>query len=75
MMICNMILTLSEKYRKSDGINQIVLSGGTFNNKIITENTIRLLEERGFDIYINEQVPCGDGGLALGQAFIACLEE
>lgn len=75
MMICEMILRLCEKHRKSDGINQIVLSGGTFNNKIITENTIRLLEEKGFDIYINEQVPCGDGGLALGQAFIACLEE
>ncbi|MGN1329461.1 MAG: carbamoyltransferase HypF [Eubacterium sp.] len=75
MMICKMILMLCEKYKKSDGINQIVLSGGTFNNKIITENTIKLLEEKGFDVYINERVPCGDGGLALGQAFIAAMEE
>ena len=75
MMICNMILTLSEKYRKSDGINQIVLSGGTFNNKIISENTINLLDKNGFDVYINEQVPCGDGGLALGQAYIAAMED
>lgn len=75
MMICRLIVSLCEKYRKSDGVNQIALSGGTFNNKIITENTIRLLEEKGFDVYINELVPCGDGGLALGQAYIAALEE
>ncbi len=75
MMICQMILNISEKYRKSNNINQIVLSGGTFNNKIITENTIKLLEKNGFIVYINELVPCGDGGLALGQAYISAMEE
>lgn len=75
MMICKMILSVCEKYRESDSISQVVLSGGTFNNKIITENTIKLLEEKDFMAYINEQVPCGDGGLALGQAYIAAMEE
>lgn len=75
MMLCRLIVSLSEKYYKSCGVRQIALSGGTFNNKIITENTIRLLEDRGFDVYINELVPCGDGGLALGQAYIAASEK
>lgn len=74
MMICRLISELCEKYRNIYGVNQIALSGGTFNNKIITENTIKLLEKSGFDVYINELVPCGDGGLALGQAYISALE-
>ncbi len=75
MMICRLITQASLKYRKSDGVNQIALSGGVFNNKIITENTIKMLEAEGFEVYINELVPCGDGGIALGQAFISDLEE
>lgn len=74
MMICRLILDLCEKYRAERQISRIVLSGGTFNNKIITENTIKLLEDHNFEVYINELVPCGDGGIALGQAYIAALE-
>lgn len=75
LMICKMICSIAEGYKKTDNVTQIALSGGVFNNRIITENTIRLLEEKGFSVYINEKVPCGDGGIALGQAFIAGLEE
>lgn len=75
IMVCKMIYKIAVKYRKSENITQIALSGGVFNNRIITENTIKLLEEDGFSVYINEKVPCGDGGIALGQAFIASLEE
>lgn len=71
LMLCHLILDIALKYN----IKQIVLSGGVFNNKIITENTIKLLEENNFKVYINEQIPCGDGGIALGQAYIASLEE
>lgn len=57
------------------GIKQVALSGGVFLNKIITENVISTLEANGFKVFINESVPCGDGGLALGQAYINALEE
>lgn len=52
------------------GTRQIVLSGGTFQNRILLERTIVRLEERGYKVYINEQVPPGDGGLCLGQAYL-----
>lgn len=74
-MICSLICELSEKYRAEFGVNQIALSGGVFNNRIITTTTFKLLEEKEFKVYINEKVPCGDGGLALGQAYLASLEE
>ncbi|MGN0522396.1 MAG: carbamoyltransferase HypF [Eubacterium sp.] len=71
MMLAQLILQTA----KSLGIKQIALCGGVFNNKILTENAIALLEENGFSVYINEKVPCGDGSIALGQAYISSLEE
>lgn len=75
LMICSLICELSEKYQADFGVNQVALSGGVFNNRIITATTFKLLEEKGFKVYINEKVPCGDGGIALGQAYLASLEE
>lgn len=74
MMICRLIADISEKYRNKYDVNQIALSGGVFNNRIITASTISILEEKGFSVYINERVPCGDGGIALGQAYLSGLE-
>lgn len=75
MMLCNLICALAEKYKKEQCVNQIVLSGGVFNNRILTSFAILTLEEKGFSVYINEKVPCGDGGIALGQAYLASLED
>lgn len=48
-------------------IKQVVLSGGTFLNRILTEKVITKLEEKDFKVYIAEQLPPGDGGICLGQ--------
>lgn len=71
MMICDLIVDTAVKYKNKCGVNQIALSGGVFNNRIITSAAISALEEKGFSVYINERVPCGDGGLALGQAYLS----
>lgn len=75
MTICDLICDIAEKYRKEQNVNQIALSGGVFNNRIIISCTISALEEKGFSVYINEKVPCGDGGIALGQAYLSSLED
>ncbi|MCC8074026.1 MAG: carbamoyltransferase HypF [Clostridiales bacterium] len=74
-LICDIICNTAAKANKKYGVNQIALSGGVFNNRILTSLTIDKLEKNGFKVYMNELVPCGDGGIALGQAFIASLEE
>lgn len=51
----------------------IVLSGGTFCNRILLHLCMEGLRESGFQVYTNEKVPCGDGGLALGQAYAIAL--
>lgn len=74
-MICDLIVMIAAKYKKSYNITQIALSGGVFNNRIITSSVISALEQKGFSVYINEKVPCGDGGIALGQAYLAANKQ
>jgi hydrogenase maturation protein HypF len=49
------------------GEKQIVLSGGVFQNRYLTERAAAVLESRGFVVYTHRQVPPNDGGIALGQ--------
>ena len=47
----------------------IALSGGTMNNSLLLKMLFERFGERGYRVYVNEAVPCGDGGLALGQMY------
>ncbi len=56
--------------KEESGISAVALSGGVFVNRILLENTILRLEADGFRVLVNEKVPCGDGGIALGQLYL-----
>ncbi len=56
---------------EESGLKRVALSGGVFQNKIITDGIYHKLSGEGFHVYLNEQVPCNDGGIALGQLAIA----
>ncbi len=45
----------------------VVLSGGVWQNRLLFERTHALLERGGFDVWWNQRVPLGDGGISLGQ--------
>ena len=53
------------------GIEQVVLTGGCFQNALLTERSAGYLEEAGFRPFRHSRVPPNDGGLAVGQAAIA----
>lgn len=55
----------------ASGLKQIVLSGGVFQNRYLTERAAAILESRGFVVHTHRQVPPNDGGIALGQVVIA----
>ena len=53
-----------------DNVTQVALSGGTFYNRLLLREIFKRLENTSIKTFINEQVPSGDGGLALGQLFL-----
>ncbi len=52
-------------------ITTAVLSGGVFNNRMILGGVTDGLRALGFNVYSHTRVPCGDGGISLGQAVVA----
>jgi hydrogenase maturation protein HypF len=53
------------------GASRIALSGGCFQNKYLTERTVRRLQAEGFRPCWHQRVPPNDGGIALGQVMAA----
>jgi hydrogenase maturation protein HypF len=49
-------------------LKQVVLSGGVFQNRYLTEHAAAALEARGFTVFTHQRVPPNDGGISLGQA-------
>ena len=55
--------------RKETGVSRIVLSGGVFQNLLLRELLVPPLIKEGFEVFLNEKAPPGDGGLSVGQAW------
>lgn len=68
--LIEMLAGAAELVRNASAINTVVLSGGAFNNYLLLEGLISLLEEKGFETLIHSQLPAGDGSLSFGQAMI-----
>ncbi len=59
--------------RDETGIDQVALSGGSFQNETLLTGLTRSLGASGFDVFSHALVPTNDGALALGQALCAGL--
>jgi hydrogenase maturation protein HypF len=57
--------------RMETGLDRVVLSGGVFQNKLLSEGVYDLLAENEFHVFTQRLAPPNDGGVALGQAIIA----
>ena len=56
---------------KRVGQPRVVLSGGCFQNRYLTERTVERLQHEGFRPYWHQRIPPNDGGIALGQVLAA----
>lgn len=53
------------------GAKKVALSGGCFQNRLLTEKAALRLEREGFQVLLHSQVPPNDGGISLGQVVVA----
>lgn len=61
--LARIILRTAEKLN----LKKIILSGGCFQNSLLTEKAIKLLEENKFEVYWHQRIPPNDGGISVGQ--------
>ena len=69
--IAAITLDLVQRIKKETGINRVVLSGGSFQNKILLTSIYKLLEKSGIKVYRHERIPANDQGISPGQLLIA----
>jgi hydrogenase maturation protein HypF len=69
--ITKMVKTVCNTIRMDYGINDVVLSGGVWQNMTLLHRTYAHLISDNFKVHVHHQVPTNDGGVSLGQAVIA----
>lgn len=71
--MAGIVADVLELAAKKSGIDTVGLSGGCFQNRMLTEKSVELLGAKGLRILTHERVPPNDGGIAVGQ--VACAFE
>ncbi|HEY3308770.1 MAG TPA: carbamoyltransferase HypF [Desulfuromonadaceae bacterium] len=64
---CEMCTEMS----KLSGLERVVLSGGVFQNRLLSEMIYTGLSSHGFQVFTHRLIPPNDGGIAIGQAAVA----
>ena len=71
--LAGMIVQMARRARLATGIDQVAVSGGVFQNSLLAVKSVVGLRDAGFKVFTQRAVPCNDGGLSLGQAYVVAL--
>lgn len=74
MALSKMVLEMCRTIRNNTLEENVCLSGGCFCNRLLTKTCVNTLKEDEFNVFLNEKVPCNDGGISLGQAYYGLLD-
>ncbi len=69
--LTDIIALVCDHLRKMTGLGAVVLSGGVFQNALLTTEVSSRLSQERFRVYRHRLVPPSDGGLSLGQLAVA----
>ena len=69
--VASAITAVCAALRERHGLHAVALSGGVFQNLLLTTTVTGQLAEAGFTVLTHSRVPCNDGGISLGQAAVA----
>lgn len=63
------LLEQALQIRADHGAFHVGLSGGVFQNRMLTELILERLAQHGFKMRLAEHIPCNDAGISVGQIF------
>lgn len=61
------ITATAKQFRDDHEFDAVGLTGGVFQNRVLTGHAARMLKESDFVVALNNAVPCNDAGISLGQ--------
>ncbi len=61
------ILDQAIALREQHEFSYVGLTGGVFQNRILTEQAVSLLEENGLEVKLPKRIPVNDAGISFGQ--------
>ena len=68
--LARVVAALAERAAERAGHGHVILSGGVFQNALLSERAMTLLEERGLSVLYPRHFPASDAAISLGQACI-----
>jgi hydrogenase maturation protein HypF len=69
--MAELLVSVCSALRDDTGLQQVALSGGVFQNRLLLELVLPRLEASGLRALLHRLVPANDGGVSLGQAYVA----
>ncbi len=69
--IAHSACSAAKMIRDRFGADTVVLSGGVFQNRYLSDRLGSMLEAGGFNLIRHSRIPPNDGGISLGQAVVA----
>lgn len=69
--IINVIFAKIQDLKEETGINTVILTGGSFQNRYLTSQLENKLINMGYFVPVAGEIPVNDGGVALGQLIVA----
>jgi hydrogenase maturation protein HypF len=57
----------AKQVQKDRFFSGVGLTGGVFQNRLLTDYVSSLLKKEGFKVYLPEKIPGNDAGLSFGQ--------
>jgi hydrogenase maturation protein HypF len=61
------LLAQAQALRKTSGVSVVGLSGGVFQNSLLSEQVSGLLRKNDFRVFMPEIIPLNDAGISFGQ--------
>ena len=72
--IVSIILRCCQNIRHTYRINDIILSGGVFQNIYLIKKCIKMLQENQFNVFFHSRIPANDGAISLGQVYYNLMD-
>jgi len=67
LCMAHTLLEQAKRVRGETGVNHVALAGGVFQNRLLTERSMALLNNHGFKVSFPSLIPVNDAAISFGQ--------